>query len=109
VASNVRAIKVHSNRQKQSADLPVDSHLIDIHGRGPKVLDPVIRIKSHIDPTLPFRRSCAKSIDRTKSPAVETPDEAVAPASEPLHLEPLIPPKAGGIESKEIAREARVH
>jgi len=40
----------------------VDTYYVDIHECGPMVLDGLIWIKNHIDPTLTFRRSCREGI-----------------------------------------------
>src|SRR5262245_53107259 len=40
----------------------LDTHYFDRDDCGPMVLDALIRIKNHIDPTLTFRRSCREGV-----------------------------------------------
>ncbi|MEM7619562.1 MAG: succinate dehydrogenase iron-sulfur subunit [Pseudomonadota bacterium] len=40
----------------------IDSYYIDLDDCGPMVLDAIMKIKSEIDPTLTFRRSCREGI-----------------------------------------------
>jgi len=40
----------------------IDTYQVDVAACGPMVLDVIIRIKNHIDPTLTFRRSCREGI-----------------------------------------------
>jgi len=40
----------------------IDTYQVDVDACGPMVLDVLIRIKNHIDPTLTFRRSCREGI-----------------------------------------------
>jgi len=40
----------------------IDTYQVDVEACGPMVLDAIIRIKNHIDPTLTFRRSCREGI-----------------------------------------------
>src|SRR6185312_9443733 len=45
-----------------TANPSVDTYYIDTHDCGPMVLDGLIWIKNHIDPTLTFRRSCREGV-----------------------------------------------
>jgi succinate dehydrogenase / fumarate reductase iron-sulfur subunit len=48
---------------RTTARIPsVDTYLIDTQDCGPMVLDGLIWIKNHIDPTLTFRRSCREGV-----------------------------------------------
>lgn len=46
----------------EGADHYVQSYMVDMNHCGPMVLDALIKIKTEIDPTLTFRRSCREGI-----------------------------------------------
>ena len=55
-------LKIYRWDPEDSAKPRVDSYHIDRNDCGPMVLDALIKIKSEIDPTLTFRRSCREGI-----------------------------------------------
>jgi succinate dehydrogenase / fumarate reductase iron-sulfur subunit len=61
-ATNVRAFKIYRYDPDTQANPRVDTYEIDMDKCGPMVLDALIKIKSEIDATLTFRRSCREGI-----------------------------------------------
>jgi succinate dehydrogenase / fumarate reductase iron-sulfur subunit len=61
-ASNTREYKVYRWDPETGKNPRVDTYHVDMDDCGPMVLDGLIYIKSKIDPTLTFRRSCREGI-----------------------------------------------
>ncbi|MEM9602729.1 MAG: succinate dehydrogenase iron-sulfur subunit [Pseudomonadota bacterium] len=61
-ATRVRTFKVYRYDPSTGDNPSVDSYDVDLDGCGPMVLDALMKIKSEIDPTLSFRRSCREGI-----------------------------------------------
>ena len=61
-ATETREFKVYRWNPDDGKNPSVDTYYIDIHDCGPMVLDGLIWIKNHIDPTLTFRRSCREGV-----------------------------------------------
>jgi len=59
---NVREFRVYRYDPASSDNPSVDTYYIDLEDCGPMVLDALIKIKSEIDATLSFRRSCREGI-----------------------------------------------
>ena len=65
VSDNIKNIKKFSiyRWSPENADNPrMDNYEVDLDSCGPMVLDAIMKIKSGIDPTLTFRRSCREGI-----------------------------------------------
>jgi succinate dehydrogenase / fumarate reductase iron-sulfur subunit len=84
-ATQTREFKVYRWNPDDGKNPSVDTYFIDTEDCGPMVLDGLIWIKNHIDPTLTFRRSCregicgscAMNIDGTNTLACLKPIEEV--------------------------------
>jgi succinate dehydrogenase / fumarate reductase iron-sulfur subunit len=61
-STNVRVFRVYRWDPDTGANPRVDTYHVDMDSCGPMVLDALIKIKSEIDPTLTFRRSCREGI-----------------------------------------------
>ena len=61
-AENVQEIKIYRYNPDDSENPRIDTFFIDLDKCGPMMLDALIKIKSEIDPTLTFRRSCREGI-----------------------------------------------
>ena len=61
-ATNIRKFKVYRWSPDDNENPRVDTYFVDIDTCGPMILDALIKIKSEIDPTLTFRRSCREGI-----------------------------------------------
>ena len=61
-ATNVRVFKIYRFNPDKSENPRVDTYHLDMDSCGPMILDALIKIKSDIDPTLTFRRSCREGI-----------------------------------------------
>ena len=61
-ATSVREFRVYRWNPDDGKNPSVDTYYIDTAECGPMVLDGLIWIKNHIDPTLTFRRSCREGI-----------------------------------------------
>ena len=61
-ASNVKEIKIYRYNPDDNENPRIDTFFIDLDKCGPMMLDALIKIKSEIDPTLTFRRSCREGI-----------------------------------------------
>jgi succinate dehydrogenase / fumarate reductase, iron-sulfur subunit len=62
VAANLREYRVY-RYDPDSGDNPrIDTYFVDLDDCGPMVLDALLWIKDHIDPTLTLRRSCREGI-----------------------------------------------
>jgi succinate dehydrogenase / fumarate reductase iron-sulfur subunit len=61
-ASNLREFRVYRWNPEDGQKPRVDSYFVNMDDCGPMVLDAVLWIKSNIDPTLTFRRSCREGI-----------------------------------------------
>ena len=61
-ATKVRTFKIYRWNPDDGQNPRYDSYGIDLEACGPMVLDALIKIKSEIDPTLTFRRSCREGI-----------------------------------------------
>lgn len=61
-AANVRRFVVYRYDPDSGDNPSLDTYEIDMDDCGPMVLDALIQIKNHIDPTLTFRRSCREGI-----------------------------------------------
>jgi succinate dehydrogenase / fumarate reductase, iron-sulfur subunit len=60
--ANVRAFRVYRWNPDDSANPRIDTYWLNMDECGPMVLDALIKIKTEIDPTLTFRRSCREGI-----------------------------------------------
>ena len=61
-ATNIRKFKVYRWSPDDNENPRVDTYFVDLDTCGPMILDALIKIKSEIDPTLTFRRSCREGI-----------------------------------------------
>ena len=61
-ASNMKEIKIYRYNPDDNENPRIDTFFIDLDKCGPMMLDALIKIKSEIDPTLTFRRSCREGI-----------------------------------------------
>ena len=61
-AARVKTFKIYRWDPDTAENPRFDSYSIDLDQTGPMVLDALIKIKSDIDPTLTFRRSCREGI-----------------------------------------------
>jgi succinate dehydrogenase / fumarate reductase iron-sulfur subunit len=61
-AVNVTEFRIYRWNPEDGANPRVDTYFVDRDDCGPMVLDAIIWIKSKIDPTLTFRRSCREGI-----------------------------------------------
>jgi len=62
-APRIKKISVYRWNPDQSGDKPhLQTYEIDLNTCGPMVLDALVKIKSEVDPTLTFRRSCREGI-----------------------------------------------
>jgi succinate dehydrogenase / fumarate reductase, iron-sulfur subunit len=59
---DVRKFQVYRWNPDDGKNPQVDTYFVDMATCGPMVLDALIKIKSEIDPTLTFRRSCREGI-----------------------------------------------
>jgi succinate dehydrogenase / fumarate reductase, iron-sulfur subunit len=60
--ANLREFKIYRYDPDGDSNPRTDSYFVDCDDCGPMVLDAIIWIKSKIDPTLTFRRSCREGI-----------------------------------------------
>jgi len=100
-AKQVRAFKKSIATILYSGENPRwDTYDLDLATCGPMVLDALIAIKNHIDPTLTFRRSCAKACAvcamkhlRPQYARLHQDDERTAgrkPSNSPLPSQPVL-------------------
>ena len=61
-ASNIRAFKIYRWNPDTGENPSLDTYFLDMDKCGPMVLDALVKIKSEVDPTLTFRRSCREGI-----------------------------------------------
>ena len=61
-ATNIRKFKIYRWSPDDGENPRVDTYFVDLDTCGPMILDALIKIKSEIDPTLTFRRSCREGI-----------------------------------------------
>ncbi|HMQ41189.1 MAG TPA: succinate dehydrogenase iron-sulfur subunit [Paracoccus sp. (in: a-proteobacteria)] len=61
-ATNLRKFKIYRWDPDTGENPRLDTYFVDLDKCGPMVLDALIKIKSEIDPTLSFRRSCREGI-----------------------------------------------
>ena len=61
-ATRVKTFRIYRWSPDDGQNPRYDSYQIDLDSCGPMVLDALIKIKSEIDPTLTFRRSCREGI-----------------------------------------------
>jgi succinate dehydrogenase / fumarate reductase iron-sulfur subunit len=61
-AANLREYQVYRYDPDTQANPRIDTFYVDTDDCGPMVLDAIIWIKNHVDPTLTFRRSCREGI-----------------------------------------------
>ena len=61
-ARNIREFRVYRYDPTSGENPKLDTYQVDLDTCGPMVLDALIAIKSEIDPTLTFRRSCREGI-----------------------------------------------
>src|ERR1700760_607823 len=60
--SNLKEFRIYRWNPDDGANPRVDTYFVDLDACGPMVLDAIIWIKSKIDSTLTFRRSCREGI-----------------------------------------------
>ena len=61
-ATNLKEYRVYRWNPDDGKNPQVDTYFVDLDECGPMILDGLIKIKSDIDPTLTFRRSCREGI-----------------------------------------------
>ena len=61
-AENVQEVRIYRYNPEDSENPRLDTFYVDLDKCGPMILDALIKIKSEIDPTLTFRRSCREGI-----------------------------------------------
>ena len=61
-AKNVKVFRIYRWSPDNDNNPSIDRFEVDLDSCGPMVLDAIIKIKSEIDPTLTFRRSCREGI-----------------------------------------------
>ncbi|MBP0574404.1 hypothetical protein J8J27_27245, partial [Mycobacterium tuberculosis] len=61
-ATKLKTFRVYRWDPEGGANPRVDTYSVDLDDCGPMVLDGLIYIKSKIDPTLTFRRSCREGV-----------------------------------------------
>ena len=61
-ANNLRVFNISRWSPDDTENPSLDTYFVDIDNCGPMILDALIKIKSDIDPTLTFRRSCREGI-----------------------------------------------
>ena len=61
-ATNIRKFKIYRWDPDTGENPRIDTYFVDREDCGPMVLDGIIWIKSKVDPTLSFRRSCREGI-----------------------------------------------
>jgi len=61
-AKRAKTFKVYRWSPEDGANPRIDTYTVDLAACGPMVLDALIKIKSEIDPTLTFRRSCREGV-----------------------------------------------
>jgi succinate dehydrogenase / fumarate reductase iron-sulfur subunit len=59
---NLREFRVYRWNPEDGQNPRIDTYFVDMDDCGPMILDAIIWIKSKIDPTLTFRRSCREGI-----------------------------------------------
>ena len=60
--TNLKEFKIYRWNPDDGKTPQVDTYFVDLDNCGPMILDGLIQIKSDIDPTLTFRRSCREGI-----------------------------------------------
>ena len=61
-AKNIKVFRIYRWSPDDDNNPSIDRFEVDLDSCGPMVLDAIIKIKSEIDPTLTFRRSCREGI-----------------------------------------------
>jgi succinate dehydrogenase / fumarate reductase iron-sulfur subunit len=61
-ATNLREFRIYRWNPDDGKNPRIDTYFVDTDDCGPMILDGIIWIKSHIDSTLTFRRSCREGI-----------------------------------------------
>lgn len=61
-ASNIRRVRIYRYDPDSGETPRIDTYELDLDKTGPMVLDALIKIKSEVDSTLTFRRSCREGI-----------------------------------------------
>ena len=61
-AKNIREFRVYRWNPEDGQNPRIDNFFVDTDDCGPMILDAIIWIKSKVDPTLTFRRSCREGI-----------------------------------------------
>ena len=61
-AKNVREFRIYRWNPEDGQNPRIDNFYVDTDDCGPMILDAIIWIKSKVDPTLTFRRSCREGI-----------------------------------------------
>ena len=61
-ATNTRRFKIYRYDPDNGENPRVDTYELDLDNCGPMILDAIIKIKSDMDSTLTFRRSCREGI-----------------------------------------------
>ncbi|MDI1264544.1 MAG: 2Fe-2S iron-sulfur cluster-binding protein, partial [bacterium] len=61
-ATETREFRVYRWNPDDGKNPGIDTYHVDVNDCGPMVLDGLIWIKNHIDPTLTFRRSCREGV-----------------------------------------------
>ena len=61
-ANNLRVFNIYRWSPDDTKNPSLDTYFVDVDNCGPMILDALIKIKTEIDPTLTFRRSCREGI-----------------------------------------------
>ncbi|MFY8152371.1 MAG: succinate dehydrogenase iron-sulfur subunit, partial [Hyphomicrobiales bacterium] len=61
-AKRLKEFRIYRWNPDDGANPQIDTYFVDLDDCGPMILDAIIWIKSKVDPTLTFRRSCREGI-----------------------------------------------
>ena len=61
-AKRTKTFKIYRYSPDDGANPTWDTYVVDLDDCGPMILDAIIKIKTDIDPTLAFRRSCREGV-----------------------------------------------
>src|SRR3981189_2513319 len=82
-ATETREVKVYRWNPGGGKKPGIETYQIQVKDWGPMVLDGLIWIKNHIDPTLTFRRSCREGV--CGSCAMNIDGQNTLPSTRPIH------------------------
>ena len=78
-AHHVREYRIYRWDPDEGKNPRMDTYYVDCGDCGPMVLDALIWIKNHIDPTLTFRRSCREGVCGSCSMNIDATIRSPAP------------------------------